>query len=208
MRLNPILAEMKPYPFLALDEARRRALAAGRSLIDFSVGDPHEATDPVIRRALVDSLEERSSYPKAEGLPELKEAIADWCERRYGARPDPTTEVMPTLGSKEAVFSLAQVAMDPRSEKNLVVAAKRELFLEFLQHKRVRVAGAEATFYLWCQVPDGESSEEFAARLLEQGVVIAPGSYFGDAGEGYFRVALVPTLAECQQAVEILDGVL
>jgi aspartate/methionine/tyrosine aminotransferase len=70
------------------------------------------------------------------------------------------------------------------------------------------VAGAEATFYLWCQVPDGESSEKFAARLLEQGVVIAPGSYFGDAGEGYFRVALVPTLAECQQAVEILDGVL
>jgi acetylornithine aminotransferase len=382
MRLNPILTEMKPYPFLALDEARRRALAAGRSLIDFSVGDPHEATDPAIRQALVDNLEERSSYPKAEGLPELKEAIADWCERRYGVRPDPTTEVMPTLGSKEAVFSLAQVAMDPRSEKNLVVvtepgypipergalvagarvvrlplresnaflpdlgeipaaeldqvaivwvnypnnptaavapaaffdelaalaerheflvasdeayseiyfdkpplsamqaadrsrfavfntqskrssmtgyrsgfvvgppelisalklyrplagvavpefiqkatiaalrredhvermrqiyAAKRELFLEFLQHKRVRVAGAEATFYLWCQVPDGESSEKFAARLLEQGVVIAPGSYFGDAGEGYFRVALVPTLAECQQAVEILDGVL
>ena len=42
--------------------------------------------------------------------------------------------------------------------------------------------------------------------LLERSdIVVAPGSFFGDAGEGYFRVALVPTLEECRRAVEILE---
>src|ERR1700730_1422063 len=121
VQLNPVLAEMRPYPFLALDDARQRALPAGRALIDFSVGEPHEATDAGIRQALVDAVQERSSYPKAEGLPELKSAIAGWCERRYGVILDPTTEVVPTLGSKEAVFSLPFIAMDPRGRRDTVV---------------------------------------------------------------------------------------
>ena len=62
--------------------------------------------------------------------------------------------------------------------------------------------------YLWLEVPDGESSEHFAASLLEHGVVVAPGAYFGDAGEGYVRFALVPTEEECAEAVAVLDEVL
>jgi acetylornithine aminotransferase len=89
-----------------------------------------------------------------------------------------------------------------------VYASKRELFLEFFAQRGVRVAGSEATFYLWCEVPEGESSAAFAARLLERGVVVAPGSFFGASGEGYFRLALVPTLEDCQRAVEILEEAL
>ena len=44
-----------------------------------------------------------------------------------------------------------------------------------------------------------------AAALLEQGVVVAPGSFFGAAGEGYLRLALVPTLEECERAAEIVS---
>ena len=44
-----------------------------------------------------------------------------------------------------------------------------------------------------------------AAELLERGVVLAPGSFFGPAGEGYVRLALVPTLAECERAAELLS---
>ena len=382
MQLNPVLTGMRPYPFLALDEARKAALASGRELIDFSVGEPHEATDAAIRETLVSAVAERSSYPKAEGLIELKEAISAWCERRYGVVLDPQSEVMPTLGSKEAVFSLPFIAMDPRGKRDTVVvpepaypiperaamlagarvvriplresngllpdldevspptwarvaivwvnypnnptaamappsfyddlalradrhgflvasdeayseiyfgeppasamqvkdrtrvavfntqskrssmtgyrtgfvvgppelirgyklwrplagvaipefiqqatiralatedhvermrevyAAKRDLFLEFFEGKGIRVAGSKATFYLWCQVPEGETSAGFGARLLDRGVVVAPGSYFGEAGEGYFRIALVPTLDECRRAVEILEEVL
>ena len=45
-----------------------------------------------------------------------------------------------------------------------------------------------------------------ARRLLEQGILVAPGSFFGPAGEGYVRLALVPTQAECERAAAILSG--
>ena len=70
------------------------------------MGDPREPTDPKIRQALVDGLRDRMGYPAAVGLPELREAIAGWAERRFGTTLDPDTEIIPTLGSKEAIFTL------------------------------------------------------------------------------------------------------
>jgi succinyldiaminopimelate transaminase len=107
--INPTLADMATYPFVRLEEARRRLLAEGVEVIDFGKGDPNEPTDPMIRQALVDALPERSPYPLAQGLPELRQAAADWCRRRFGVALDPGTEIVPTYGSKEAIFSLAQV---------------------------------------------------------------------------------------------------
>ena len=107
--INPTLAEMATYPFVRLEEARRRLLAEGVDVIDFGKGDPNEPTDPMIRQALVDALPERSPYPLAQGLPELREAAAGWCKRRFGVDVDPDTEIVPTYGSKEAIFSLAAV---------------------------------------------------------------------------------------------------
>jgi acetylornithine aminotransferase len=107
--INPVLAEMAAYPFTRLEEERRRLLGAGVEVIDFGKGDPNEPTDPLIRRALVEALPERAPYPLAQGLPELREAAAGWLERRFGVSIDPETELVPTYGSKEAIFSLAQV---------------------------------------------------------------------------------------------------
>jgi succinyldiaminopimelate transaminase len=107
--INPVLAEMAVYPFTRLEEERRRLLAAGVDVIDFGKGDPNEPTDPMIRRALVDALPERAPYPLAQGLPELREAAAGWLGRRFGVSVDPEREIVPTYGSKEAIFSLAQV---------------------------------------------------------------------------------------------------
>ena len=53
-----------------------------------------------------------------------------------------------------------------------------------------------------------ETSEAFARRMLEHGIVVAPGSFFGPAGDGYARFALVPTQAECERAAEILRAAL
>ena len=61
--------------------------------------------------------------------------------------------------------------------------------------------GGGATLYLWVKVPAGLDSAGYALRLLEAGIVVAPGTAFG-AGEGYVRVALVPTLDECQAAID------
>jgi aspartate/methionine/tyrosine aminotransferase len=59
--------------------------------------------------------------------------------------------------------------------------------------------------YLWIATPPAETSEIFATRLLEHGVIVAPGSFLGASGEGYVRFALVPTEEECARAVEILE---
>ncbi|MEA2289718.1 MAG: N-succinyldiaminopimelate aminotransferase [Solirubrobacteraceae bacterium] len=111
MRLNPVLAGMATYPFVRLDQAKAAATARGVSVIDFGAGEPREETPPFIRRAVAEAveLEPVSGYPKAEGLPVLRAAIATWCGTRFGAEVDPDTEVVPTLGSKEAIFHLAQV---------------------------------------------------------------------------------------------------
>ena len=50
----------------------------------------------------------------------------------------------------------------------------------------------------WVEVPEGDTSEGFAERLLERGVVVAPGSYLGESGEGYVRLALVPDDEACR----------
>jgi acetylornithine aminotransferase len=321
-------------------------------------------------------------YPLAEGLPELREAAAGWCDRRFGVRPDPDTEVIPTYGSKEAIFHLAQVVLDRDGDRRVVmitepgypvyergalfaggeveslplleangflpdldavpeetwsrtaivwinypnnptggvaplaflerltalaaehdflvasdeaytelwfdepphsalevgdrsriavfqtlskrssmtgyrsgfVAAprdlitalkqyrpsvgtapqefvqcasvvawsdeghvertreiyrrKREVLLPALARAGIRVAGSEATMYLWLEVPEGETSEGLGERLLEHGLIVSPGTFFGPSGDGYWRMALVPTQAECERAAEILERVL
>jgi acetylornithine aminotransferase len=378
--LSPVLSAQGTYPFVRIERAKREAAEAGIEILDFGQGDPREPTDPAIREALVDALEERMGYPKAEGLPELRAAISGWFERRFGVELDPDAEVIPTYGSKEAIFSFAQVAVDPASAKDTVVVTepgypvpgrgaafagarvevlplleengflpdldavedwerialfwvnypnnptgatatlafyerlsklarehdfllcsdeayselwfteppcsafqvadrrnvvvfqtlskrssmtgyrsgfvaaspelitalrtyrpstgaapqefvqrasvfawsdeehvartreayrrKREVFLPVLDENGWRVAASEATMYLWLEVPEGVSSEACAERLLAHGIVVAPGAYLGAAGEGYVRVALVPTLAECKRAAEILENVL
>jgi LL-diaminopimelate aminotransferase len=93
-------------------------------------------------------------------------------------------------------------------ERNRVFAQKRELFVRFFERADLRWTPTNASLYLWAEVPDGygRDDEAYALRLLEEGILVAPGSAFGPGGEGYFRVALVPTLAECARAIERWEG--
>jgi acetylornithine aminotransferase len=85
---------------------------------------------------------------------------------------------------------------------------KRDLLLEVLRRKGIRSAGGPATMYLWLEVPGDETSEQFASRLLDHGLIVSPGSFFGPAGEGYWRVALVPTEEECRRAAAMFEDAL
>ncbi len=118
---SPGMRGVAPYPFEELDRRVAQARAEGRELIDFGVGDPQEETPAFIREALIAALGPVSSYPRAAGLPELREAIARWIERRFGSVVDPDTEILPLLGSKEIVFSLAQLVLDPIQGKDRVI---------------------------------------------------------------------------------------
>ncbi|HEY6961090.1 MAG TPA: aminotransferase class I/II-fold pyridoxal phosphate-dependent enzyme [Gaiellaceae bacterium] len=371
MHLSPVLAELAQYPFARLDDWKAEAAARGIDVIDFGMGDPRERTPAFIREAMLASVDEVSSYPRATGLPELRTAIAGWVDRRFGVHVDPATEIVPTLGSKEAIYSFAQIAVGERraiaipepaypvyergalfaggsvvtvpldeahgwlpdldafdawddiavfwacypnnptgavatlafyeelaerarahgfllcsdeayselwfdeppvsalqvaDRTNVVVfntlskrssmtgyrsgfvcapveicdalrrfrptvgtapqefvqrasvaawsddahvedvralyARKRDVLLPALERAGLRLAGSTATFYLWVDV--GGPSIEFAQRLLDRGIVCAPGAFFGPAGEGYVRFALVPTLEECERAAEVL----
>jgi len=110
----------------------------------------------------------------------------------------------PGVASPDFVTAAATAAWGDDAhpaERRELFRRKRELFLTFFREHGLEVGGSEATLYLWVKVPAGLTSEGYALRLLEQGIVVAPGSAFG-AGEGYVRVALVPTLDECRLAIE------
>lgn len=120
---NPLVDAGGTYPFARLPVARARAAAlGGPPLIDLGVGEPREPTPELIRRALIAAVEQEevSTYPLAAGLPELRAAVAAWVGRRFGTLLDPDRHVLPTLGSKELVFGLAQVLVDRDGGRDLV----------------------------------------------------------------------------------------
>lgn len=124
VHLSPLLAELGTYVFAQLDETKRTVAARGVPIVDFGVGDPREPTPRFIREALAAGIRETMEYPKAAGLPELREAICDWTRRRFGVALDPDREIIPTLGSKEAIFSFAQVLVDRPGGRDLVVTTE------------------------------------------------------------------------------------
>lgn len=374
---NPRLSEFEEYPFTRLDGVRARLRERGVEPIDLTIGDPREPTPEFIRRALIDAVPERSSYPTVAGRPELRRAIAGWVERRFGVRLDPECHLLPSTGSKEAIYHLALVLVDPDGLRKRVVipvpaypvyargarlaggiptplalearhgylpdldavpastwretailwlnyphnptgaeaplalyekalalahqhgfvvasdeaysevyfdrpppsilqvgleramafhtlskrsamtgfrsgffagdpaivaayrslrpslgvatpefvqaaaiaawsedshadvirrsfAAKREVLLPLLEQKELRVFPSTATFFLWVEAPGGDDVG-FAQRWFDAGVLPLPGSWLGQGGAGYLRLALVPTLEECQAAASQLE---
>ena len=103
-QISPVLQALSQYPAEALYAQRRQLKQKGLEVFDFSVGDPREATPPLIRRAFRGGLPAVSQYPSVRGLPELRRACAQWLERRFGVTIDPETSILPCSGSKEAIF--------------------------------------------------------------------------------------------------------
>jgi LL-diaminopimelate aminotransferase len=89
-------------------------------------------------------------------------------------------------------------------ERNRIFAKKRALFVDFLERMSLHALSTRAGLYLWVEVPEGcgGDDEAYTLRLLEEGIIVAPGSSFGPGGEGFFRIALVPSLEGCKQAIE------
>jgi succinyldiaminopimelate transaminase len=84
-------------------------------------------------------------------------------------------------------------------------AAKRQVMERFFAQEDMQIVASEATFYLWIRCPYGLDDPTYARALAAHGIVVCPGSTLGlsGSGAGYVRVALVPDLATCQQAVQV-----
>jgi N-succinyldiaminopimelate aminotransferase len=111
--VNPLLAKLQPYPF-----ERLRQLFAGiapnptHTPISLGIGEPKHPTPDFIRQALADNLNGLATYPSTLGEEGLRAAIAAWLERRYGLpKVDPSTQVLPVNGSREALFAFAQTVV-------------------------------------------------------------------------------------------------
>ncbi len=374
--MNNILKNLKPYPMDELNKAKERLRTEGKKIYDFGTGDPKEPTDESIRKALIEAVPEVSQYPSVKGRKDLREAISKWLKKRFNVSLDPETQIIPSSGSKEAIFHFPLVFINTDSDKRRVIygtpgypvyergtlfaggiptpvtlkeednfllrldrisqqilketaivwinyphnptgavapksyledicaickenniilcsdecyteiyydekplsalqistegtvafhslskrsgltgyrtgfvagdekiileylkyrssfgvgspdfiqqaakqawsdeshveerrkifAEKRELFLKFFTEMGFEFLQPKATFYFWVKAPKGMSSMEYALRLLNYGIVVSPGNFFGTGGEGFFRIALVPTIEECKEAITL-----
>ena len=122
MKLNPILEAARDYPFAKLMEIKRQREAAGRRVLDFSMGDPREPTPQFLRDAMKAAVPEISSYPSVKGSPKLRGAIAGYFARRFGVTLDPDAHVLPLNGTKEGIFTTHLALIDRASSKRTVIS--------------------------------------------------------------------------------------
>ncbi len=121
---NPALDRLGGYPLARIQDLAVEMRADGRPYHDFSIGDPDEPTPDLIREALVGSIEASPvhRYPTAVGQRSLRVAIVEWMARRHGVQGlDPDVHVVPSAGSKEAIFHLPLAVLDPSGPRRHVL---------------------------------------------------------------------------------------
>ncbi len=374
--MNPALRQLKPYPMAELQRRKAELAKTGIPIHDFGTGDPVEPTPDFIPAALRAAVPAISQYPSVAGTPALRQAAGAYLLRRFGVTVDPATQVLPSAGSKEAIFHLGPAFLDPASGRDTVVygspgypvyessalfaggiahpvvlersrgfrldlaalpaellrrtaiawlnyphnptgacvdlaylreqaavasangillasdecyqdlwfeghpappsllqiattgvlafhscskrsgmtgyrsgfiagdpkliaeyrrwrvhfgvgspefieraaaaawaddahaairretfAAKYALLVEGLHRLGIETLPSQAGLYIWARVPGGLDADAYAARCLDRGIVVSPGGFFGPGGDGWFRLALVPTLDACRAAL-------
>jgi LL-diaminopimelate aminotransferase len=109
------LEELPPYLFVEIDRRKREAIAAGRDVIDFGVGDPDQPTPGFIVDRMADAIRRPGNHHYALGVGgiEFRNAVADFFVRRFGVKLDPKTEVVALLGSKEGIGHLPTAVVNP-----------------------------------------------------------------------------------------------
>jgi LL-diaminopimelate aminotransferase len=115
MRLARRIEKLPPYLFTAISRKIAEKRAAGVDIISFAIGDPDLPTPHHILEALHAAAEDTANhrYPESDSLPELREAIASWYERRFHVALDADKEVLPCIGSKEGIANIAYCLIDP-----------------------------------------------------------------------------------------------
>ena len=123
--MNDALNQLQPYPFEKLRALLGAAQApAGKSPIALSIGEPKHRSPEFVAEALRANLDQLAVYPTTLGIPALREAIANWCGRRFGLPAgvlDPARHVLPVNGTREALFAFTQ-AVVKRNVDGLVVS--------------------------------------------------------------------------------------
>jgi LL-diaminopimelate aminotransferase len=109
------IKELPPYLFAEIDRRKREAMARGVDLIDLGVGDPDIPTPAAVVEKLAESASKPPNhrYPSSAGMPEFREAVANWYKARFNIKLDPVKEVVSLIGSKEGIGNMAVAFVDP-----------------------------------------------------------------------------------------------
>lgn len=181
--MNNDLQRLQPYPFeklrqLIADVTPNPQLRA----ISLSIGEPKHPSPPFVLETLAANLEKAAVYPTTLGLPELREAIAEWLVRRFELAPgtlDPQRNVLPVTGTREALFSFTQAAVS-RQPDALVVSPNP--FYQIYEGAAL-LAGVEP-HYLACDqsnafVPDFASIDPSIWQRCQLLFICSPGNPTG-----------------------------
>jgi len=203
--MNQLLSLLQPYPFERLRQLFSDITPnPAFKPISLGLGEPRHATPGLIQDAMISAITRSpsglASYPATAGEPALRKAFAQWLTRRYGLKVDPATQMLPVLGSREALFALAQTVVNRQANaadpKPLVVCPNP--FYQIYEGAAL-LAGAEPYFVAsdparnfapdWASVPDAVWAR---SQLL---IVCSPGNPTG---------AVMP-LSEWQMLFELSD---
>jgi LL-diaminopimelate aminotransferase len=115
MELAKRLNRLPPYLFVEITQKIAELRAKGEDIISFAIGDPALPTPSHIIEHMCQAAHDPRNhrYPETAGLPELRQAIAEWYERRFGVTLDPAKEVLPLIGSKEGIGHMALCFIEP-----------------------------------------------------------------------------------------------
>src|ERR1700716_2340028 len=114
MRAFPRISRLPPYVFNITNELKMGARRRGEDIIDLSMGNPDGPTPKHIVDKLVEAAQrlDTHGYSVSKGIPRLRKAICDWYQRRYGVEPDPDSEAIVTIGSKEGLAHLMLACLE------------------------------------------------------------------------------------------------
>ncbi len=114
MRFSGRMQQLKPYLFVEINKKIAAKRARGEEVISFAIGDPDLPTPGHIIERLCQATKDPANhtYPETAGLPELRQAIADWYQSRFDIRLDTESEVLPLIGSKEGIGHIALCFID------------------------------------------------------------------------------------------------
>lgn len=150
--MNPLMQELNPYPF-----ARLRALMHGIDApanidpIMLQIGEPKHPTPQVIQDALIAHLDGLAKYPLSKGIAAIREACAEWLQRRYDIVVDAETQILPVNGSREALFAFVQVVLNTQIGHKPVVISPNPFYQ--IYEGATLLAGGEVV-YVDCVAPN------------------------------------------------------
>ncbi|MFA6222416.1 MAG: aminotransferase class I/II-fold pyridoxal phosphate-dependent enzyme [Desulfomonilaceae bacterium] len=109
------IKRLPPYVFQVVNDLKMKLRRAGEDIIDLGMGNPDIPTPDHIVDKLIEAAQNGKNhrYSASAGIPKLRLAFANWWQRRYGIELDPDSEIVATMGAKDALAHLVLAIVNP-----------------------------------------------------------------------------------------------